>query len=237
MHPFSIQWLPRPSAAGARGMTTALLACLAFSTVPATAQQGWTGVATDIALESGAEPRLVVDERGGAIATWRAGPILRAARYLPESAWSQPVDIVEASIVEWRGYDVIVDAAGNATIAWSMTGTGIETVRYSVASGDWSPAVVVGPGDYFGAPDLAVDPAGNILAVWAHFDEGSVWSARFSASAGAWSPPAPAGQLTGTNVQSAVDVDGNVGNGFEVTVATLNTADTVTVGADVLVGS
>ena len=40
----------------------------------------------------------------------------------------------------------------------------------------------------------------------------------------------------GATVDVAVDTDGNVGNGFEVTV-TLQTADNVSIGEDVLVGS
>jgi Ca2+-binding RTX toxin-like protein len=41
----------------------------------------------------------------------------------------------------------------------------------------------------------------------------------------------------GTTVDVRVDADGNAGNGFEYTLATLNTADDITVGADVIVGT
>ena len=41
----------------------------------------------------------------------------------------------------------------------------------------------------------------------------------------------------GGSVNVAVDVDGNAANGFEVVLATLNTADAITIGQDVLVGS
>ncbi len=41
----------------------------------------------------------------------------------------------------------------------------------------------------------------------------------------------------GATVDVSVDLDGNAANGFEFTVATLITADVVTVGQDVLLGS
>ncbi|HUL03190.1 MAG TPA: type I secretion C-terminal target domain-containing protein, partial [Gemmatimonadales bacterium] len=41
----------------------------------------------------------------------------------------------------------------------------------------------------------------------------------------------------GATVDVNVDADGNAGNGFELTVATLKTVDKITVGEDVLLGS
>jgi hypothetical protein len=41
----------------------------------------------------------------------------------------------------------------------------------------------------------------------------------------------------GENVEVRVDADGDAGNGYELVVATLNTADTITLGADVVLGS
>ncbi len=41
----------------------------------------------------------------------------------------------------------------------------------------------------------------------------------------------------GASVDVSVDADGNAANGFEFTVATLNTADAITIGQDVLLGS
>jgi len=42
---------------------------------------------------------------------------------------------------------------------------------------------------------------------------------------------------TGGTVEISVDTDGNIGNGFELLVVTLNTADPITLGADVILGS
>ena len=41
----------------------------------------------------------------------------------------------------------------------------------------------------------------------------------------------------GASVDVFVDTDGNLFNGFELTVATLKTADVITVGPDILVGT
>jgi hypothetical protein len=40
-----------------------------------------------------------------------------------------------------------------------------------------------------------------------------------------------------TSVDVRFDADGNDANGFELTIATLNTADAITVGSDVIVGT
>jgi hypothetical protein len=40
----------------------------------------------------------------------------------------------------------------------------------------------------------------------------------------------------GDSVEIRVDADGDTGNGYELLVVTLSTADTITVGADVVVG-
>jgi Ca2+-binding RTX toxin-like protein len=41
----------------------------------------------------------------------------------------------------------------------------------------------------------------------------------------------------GSTVNISVDTDGNTGNGFELAVAVLNTADVISVGQDVVVGT
>jgi hypothetical protein len=40
-----------------------------------------------------------------------------------------------------------------------------------------------------------------------------------------------------TSVDVRFDADRNAANGFEVTIVTLNTADAITVGSDVIVGT
>lgn len=41
----------------------------------------------------------------------------------------------------------------------------------------------------------------------------------------------------GDTVDVPVDADGDAGNGYELLVTTLNTADTITLGADVVLGA
>ena len=180
-------------------------ACLLLPAIRASAQQGWSGTATDLSSAPGSTPLVAVDGHGSAIASWRAGSVLQAARYTAGSGWSAAVDVADP-LGTWLGYDLVMDESGNATALWATTG-GIEAARYSAASGIWSPAVLVAPGVGHGVPDLALEASGDALAVWEHDDQ--VEFARFRAADGTWTAPAPAGLLLGESPRVAVDPAGN----------------------------
>jgi hypothetical protein len=90
------------------------------------------------------------------------------------------------------------DSAGNAIVLWaqnSSSRTSVWSRRYSVASGQWSVARQLSS-DAAGSshlPDLALDRAGNAVAVW-HQDDGrsshfDAWLAHYAAADDAWSAP------------------------------------------------
>ncbi|HKW84961.1 MAG TPA: hypothetical protein VJN68_14520, partial [Burkholderiaceae bacterium] len=92
------------------------------------------------------------------------------------------------------------DASGNAVVVWTQyenSRNDIWAARYVAASQTWgSPVRISAQAAVSDAnvPDVAVDGAGNAIVVWHqgdgrvnHFD---VWSARYVASADAWSAPA-----------------------------------------------
>jgi len=124
------------------------------------------------------------------------------------------------------GDDVLIGNAGNDTIGGGagddivVGGLGNDTVLYSNPL-DGHDVVSDFDGDAAGGQDvLNLDALFDGLAV-AEADRASRVSVADN----------------GASVDISVDVDGNAANGFEFTVATLNTADVITVGQDIIVGT
>lgn len=122
-------------------------------------------------------------------------------------------DTVEGGV----GTDILIGGAGNDSITG---GTGSDTLLYqSVLDGH----------------DVVVGFDGNAAGGQDTLDLDALFDSLFVAGA------ARAGRVqildNGPSVAVLVDLDGNVGNGFELAVATLKTADVITVGPDILVGT
>ncbi len=103
----------------------------------------------------------------------------------------------------------VVDAAGNATVAWTQidaAGRFIQTTTRSAASGAWTaPTAISSPAiPNQTRPRLGVDAAGNVTAVWS--GNGQVHVAAKPAG-GVWSAPAVLAQ--GSDSDVAVDAAGN----------------------------
>jgi hypothetical protein len=93
-----------------------------------------------------------------------------------------------------------IDAAGNAIVVWtqsSATQRSIWSARRSAASGQWSAAqqlsAAQAPGDA-DLPDLALDAAGNAIAVWQQADSSGLhqdgWAAQYASASDRWSAAA-----------------------------------------------
>jgi hypothetical protein len=126
-------------------------------------------------------PQVAVDAAGNAIAVWEQGtPTTHyeawANRFVVGSGWGTPVQI-EASTTETMKTPLVgMDSAGNAVAVWqqSDTSTGacqMAAIRFVVGVG-WGTAQTIGPDDpgtSFGCnadPGMAVDAAGNAIAMW-----------------------------------------------------------------------
>ena len=95
---------------------------------------------------------------------------------------------------------VSVDAAGNALAVWTQYSNARHTLwasHYSAASNLWDAPRMISSASAVAStlkPDLAVDQAGNAIAVWQqgdgrvnHFD---AWVAQYNAGTASWSAPA-----------------------------------------------
>jgi Ca2+-binding RTX toxin-like protein len=115
------------------------------------------------------------------------------------------------------GNDTITGGAGNDEIAG---GAGNDTFRYASPL-DGHDVISDFDGDAAGGQDA--------LNLDALFDRLGVAAANRAARVSIVD--------NGGSVDVAIDADGNAANGFELLAVTLNTADTVTVGQDVILGS
>lgn len=105
-------------------------------------------------------------------------------RYAASGGWG--TESFVGSGGNWGQFDphpqVAADASGNVTIVWYQS-EGNPTLwsnRYTPGGG-WGTAVPVGWCSY-SSPTLAVDPTGNVTAVYTRFP--GMWSSRYTASGG-----------------------------------------------------
>lgn len=174
--------------------------------------------------------KVAVDPSGNAIAVWVARPpqtggdatfkTLWSASRSPGGAWSEPEEISVASGVS--EFDVVIDASGTATAIWHSLKEGEDDppgsfVRASSRplDGAWSePAELSGTAN--GAnPQVAVNPDGDLTAVWTGIDPdtgNTIVRSKSRPTGGAWSVNATdlssdAGRAS--DAQVAVDPDGD----------------------------
>jgi hypothetical protein len=143
-------------------------------------------------------------------------PVIQSAVRPAESGvWEPPQDI-SPSGQPTGDPQVAVDASGNAVAVW-MGYNGITPIVQAAirpgASGLWSaPQQLSAPGQPAENPQVAVDPAGNAIAVWQR-SNGANWIIQAAArpAGGAWQAPQDVSVAGGDAwfAKVAVDADGN----------------------------
>jgi hypothetical protein len=146
---------------------------------------GWEGARQ---IESGNAgpamwPHIAADPAGNAIAVWYQdnGTGLYnvwANRYsATDNSWGAPRVIQTDNTFDAITPRVAMDPGGNAVAVWRQSDGTRYTVRAAryVSGSGWQPAQQIGAGDTTGAqpknsPHVAVDVAGNAIAVWAETD-------------------------------------------------------------------
>src|SRR3990172_679861 len=121
-------------------------------------------------------PSLAVHPSGDAIVVWvQYGDRMDiwANRYVVGEGWGTP-EVIDANADDARVPDVAMDDAGNAVAVWyqvdregDVTRIDVWANRYGVGEG-WGAAVRIGVDNlgYAMFPSVAVDAAGNAIAVW-----------------------------------------------------------------------
>ena len=139
---------------------------------------------------------LAVSRAGRAVVVWECpkggNTIVQAATRRPGGSWSAPHDL-SAPGHDAHAPQVTLDRAGDALAVWARS-NGTDVILQAAlrrANGEWAaPANVSGPGLDVDQPDVALNAAGNGVAVWQSSD-GATTSIRAATrtAAGSWSAP------------------------------------------------
>ena len=201
---------------------------------------GWQPPVVISGADGGGGPVVAVDPRGDATAVWLddVGRVYASVRPAG-GGWSAPVDLDdEEQNLSTLDPDphVAVDANGDAVAVWANDEDGDESVLAAErpAGGAWEPAVTLDSGEYRVAnPRVAVDPQGDVTAVWTSTNSKSahtfVWAAVRPAG-GPWQTPvdlSDSGQ-SAADPQVAVDPHGNTTAVWDLFAGTSNVVQAAT---------
>lgn len=175
----------------------------------------WTPT-TDLATSQSIDPHVAVDANGNAVAIWRMnpGPILQGATLAAGSTvWTPTTDLT--SVGSPRELDLAENASGEAVAIWRDAVTGIvQASTLAAGSSVWVPATAdLSPAFQLSVfPQVAIDPAGNAVAVWQNATTNTIQGSTLSAGSSTWVPTAdlsiPVAFLA-SGPQVNVDADGN----------------------------
>ena len=156
-----------------------------------TSGTGW-GTATLIETDNSRDataPQVAVDSSGNAVAVWHQDDGTRrniwSNRYTSGTGWGTATLIETDNSGDANTPQVAIDPSGNAVAVWYQddgTRNNIWSNRYTSGIG-WGTATLIetdNSGDAT-APQVAVDPSGNAVAVWQHYDgtRWNIWSNKY----------------------------------------------------------
>ena len=173
-------------------------------------------------------PSVAMNPAGVAYAVWRdpAGSgFVQAAARPAGGVWQPPVTL---STADWNSWEpqVALNAAGDAVAVWEATPAGELTEDHAVVQAAarsahaetrfWQAPVNLSAPGPTGSPEVALDPAGDAVAVWEDYDPSSsndvVRAATRTAASGAWQAPimlSAADQNNSFSPQIALDSAGD----------------------------
>lgn len=147
-------------------------------------------------LSEAVTPVLAVDAASEAVAAWtvfRDGDRrLQGAIRSTDGAWSEPEDLSAAGQhvkALQDGPDVAIDATGNAIAVWTLEGSSNYIVQTAArpAGGDWgAPDDLSAPGQDAAEPAVAMNEAGEAVAVWTHLDSSDTIQGAVRPAGGPW---------------------------------------------------
>lgn len=126
-------------------------------------------------------PQFAFDASGNAIAVWQHSDgthyNIRAARYTAAtSSWGTSEILETMDSGQATTPQIAIDANGNALVVWQQQVTAsrydIWANRYMAGTNSWGTAELIETQDsgHALAPQIAMDPNGNAIAVWYQFD-------------------------------------------------------------------
>lgn len=154
----------------------------------------WSARDLSPAASSSYAPALAVDPAGDAIAVWVSDGKAYAALRPAGAAWGAP-RALSAAPEEAAGAQVVLDPGGNAVAVWEGLDGSSFTYRVQASSrpagGTWSaPRYISVGGQDADRPQVALDAAGNAVAVWELYEgSGAIVQAASRPAGGSWGSP------------------------------------------------
>jgi hypothetical protein len=156
---------------------------------------GWGDInPLDNAPSGARDARFALDPAGNAVVSWTQPDLSGRSRIFANrvfggaSAIAERIDNVAASINAVKSR-VGIDAAGNAIVIYRYEVTAandaLAATRYVVGTGWTTPVTIDTSNTEIEEAEIAVDPAGNALAIW--MEEGApreIWGNRYTVGAG-----------------------------------------------------
>src|SRR5262249_19126879 len=157
-------------------------------------------VQVDTAPADATASRLAADAHGHVVAIRVQSELVQgnftsriwSSTYTSAGTWGAPVVVGGDPNSRVNDGRVVSNAAGIAQALWQQTDGSLWSNRYTPGTGwDTTPKRVEAAGNGAYTPELAIDPNGNVLAVWqkANPQVAHISYSRFSANEG-WSTPA-----------------------------------------------
>jgi hypothetical protein len=210
---------------GLRGVNGEQLAA-ATSVSFTTRDRGWLGaqlVETED-LGNASAWSIAFDSAGNGWATWvqfnGARDSVRVSRYVPGSGWQNPATTIESNPGDANNPQLAIDPSGNVMVIWNQKSSSLISDmwanRYTAGSGWGTPTLIeAGAGSELGVPRIAMDAAGNAIAVWpqsgASPSTQDIWANRY-VSGGSWGTATLIGPTgAGTSFEPEIGVD-DIGN-------------------------
>lgn len=166
-------------------------------------------------------PQIVFDSEGNALAVWHqfdgsSRDDIRANTWSPAGGWGTPTEIETTDAGHSRNPQLVIDGNDKVTVVWQSD----DGTRYNIwattftAAGGWGADELIETDDAGDAttPQLAVDAAGNLIAVWSQHD-----GTRYNTVANTWRTDSGWGTAetieshdgTSAGTQVAFDPEGN----------------------------
>jgi hypothetical protein len=173
----------------------------------------------DLALNVRPElfPVVAGDDLGNVVAAWTtnrgANNLVQVARYSAAAGtWSAAQTIAQAGASGIVSNVAIAgNASGDAVLVWSrelLAGWTVQSARYTAATGTWSSPVDVSATNGGGIARVAVNAAGNAMAVWTAAGPSSKF-ARYTAASGTWTSATDFGSMSFGDGRFKLDGSGN----------------------------
>lgn len=162
------------------------------------------------------DPQLGVDRDGDTVAVWSAfdgtGNVVQAAERPAGGRWSSPLTI-SAPGAEAGEPRLAVDAAGDAVAVW-QNDDGTDEVIEAVsrpAGGAWgAPIAISADGRDAESPAVAIDPAGDAVAVWRRYDGADeIVEASTRSAGGVWQTAIEVSEAGENAYRPQVAIDGS----------------------------